>query len=480
MMKRLLWLISFVGVGLVLIAFGLTIPAHLRALDARAVLRHSPGSPSVIDEGLSLTSRGKVGPAMLLLKAAQQQNFPEANRLASEVEKFSRSHPDDLLLGGADPYLPSLINPKIPKTVRQPIIDLLISRESREGLFQLLSASRNPNMIRLLAIRGMTNTVHFPPVNSVSGQPLDAAILLTGLLLHENQLSTPLRDRIEYLAARAKWDNNLELLELIFLDLLSAGRHLSWAELTDFAIKIQDPLTLQRLANRIAVSSEQELPTLFTVIHMAGSVAPVAGYLNRYEQTGLADLAYSLRAGRTGLRLVLDRQERIYYPSASMRRFGALNPLMTDLLDLVAGSDLVSLILKMSCLGVGALFIALAVARCIPGGGTHLFFVPEILFALGFLAIAVLVTEPFLKGQTQSTAFPLQWKFPMASGALRAAIEKKVNPKFQIDPGNPRYVLNNFGSFFNIQTGPNIAAQQTSTILSAMRHQIEAFPLRLQ
>src|SRR5436305_6256340 len=105
-----------------------------------------------------------------------------------------------------------------------------------------------------------------------------------------------------------------------------------------------------------------------------------------------------------------------------------MNPLLTDLLDLVAESDLVSLILKMSCLAIGALFIALALARCIPGGGTQLFFVPEILFALGFLAVAVLLTEPFLTGQTQSTAFPLQWKFPMASGAVRAAIEKKVNP----------------------------------------------------
>jgi hypothetical protein len=41
-------------------------------------------------------------------------------------------------------------------------------------------------------------------------------------------------------------------------------------------------------------------------------------------------------------------------------------------------------------------------------------------------------------------------------------------------------VLNNFGSFFNIRTGPDIAAQQTGTILAAMRHQLEALPLRLQ
>jgi hypothetical protein len=41
-------------------------------------------------------------------------------------------------------------------------------------------------------------------------------------------------------------------------------------------------------------------------------------------------------------------------------------------------------------------------------------------------------------------------------------------------------VLNNFGSFFNIRTGPNLAAQQTGAILAALQRQLEALPLKLQ
>jgi hypothetical protein len=93
--------------------------------------------------------------------------------------------------------------------------------------------------------------------------------------------------------------------------------------------------------------------------------------------------------------------------------------------------------------------------------------------------------------------------------------------KFQIDPANPRYVrmdrnlfkrmvgafspsagdlvlsktgqvigvmvnkeycavLNNFGSLFSIRTGPDVASQQTGTLLAAMQRQLEALPLRLQ
>src|SRR5438093_536758 len=108
-MSRVIWLFSFVLAGLALIAIGLTIPAHLRALDARVVVNEQPGTPSVVDEGLALTSQGRIGPAILVLQAAQQERLPETARLQAEVEKFIKGHPEDLLLGGSDPYLPSLV-----------------------------------------------------------------------------------------------------------------------------------------------------------------------------------------------------------------------------------------------------------------------------------------------------------------------------------------------------------------------------------
>jgi len=427
-MNRFLWVITFVGLGLVLIAFGLTTPAHLRALDARVVLREQPGNPSVVSEALSVLSRGKIGPATLLYDAARNENISGADQLSDEIKRFSRSHPNDLLLGGADPVLGSILQARSGKTGRQPIVDLLISRESREAVLRLLSNSQNPTMAKLLAIRNMTNTTHFPPVNSAAGQPLEAAILLTGLLMQENQLSTPLRDRIEYLAVRSRWDNNLELMELIFLDMISVGRHLSWTEMADFLSKIQDPLTFQRLASRVALGTDKDVTALFAVVHMAPVEAPVATYLNLHEQTGLTDLSYSLRAGRGGLRLVLDRQQRLYRPSPSVTMFGSLNPLSNNLAEMVAQSEITGIAIKLGSVAVGAFLIALAMARSIPGSSGQLFFVPEIFFSLVFLATTVFLTEPYLTHQSQAGAFPLQWRFPMASGAVRAAIEKKVNP----------------------------------------------------
>jgi hypothetical protein len=93
--------------------------------------------------------------------------------------------------------------------------------------------------------------------------------------------------------------------------------------------------------------------------------------------------------------------------------------------------------------------------------------------------------------------------------------------RFQIDPSNPRYVrmdrnifkrlvgnfspsggdlvfsktgqlmgvmvnkeycavVNNFGALFSIRTGPDVASQQTATLLAAMQRQLEALPLKLQ
>ena len=417
-------------VGLLLIGFGLTVPAHLRATDARVVLKDQAASAALVDEGLTLVSQRKLGPAILLLQAAQQERLPETSRLQAEVERVIRARPVDLVLGGDDPYLPSLL--KIPegRARRVPIVDLLIPQESRERVLQMLGNSPYPNMGRLLAIRNMTNTVHFPPVKSASGQPLDAAILVTALLLHENQLSVPLRDRIEYLASRARWDNNLELLELMFLDFLSLGRHLTWVELTDFVGRIQDPLTLQRLATHVATAEDLELSRLFSVVHISAAPANVAAYLNLFEKTGLGDLSYSLRGGKAGLRLVLDEQQRVFRPSATLAALLERNPLAAPLTEIVFTSHLTGVIIKLVALALGAFLIALGLTRAFPAGGAGLrtFWLPEIVFTLGFLAVALLLTEPFLGSQSQSTNSALQWKFPMVNGPLRSAIEKKVNP----------------------------------------------------
>src|SRR3954469_22726789 len=163
---RFLWLTFLIVAGLVLIALGLTVPAHLRAIDARVALKDQPGNPSVVEEGLTLVSQGKLGPAILLLQAAQQERLPETARLQSEIERVIRNSPAELRLGGTDPYLGSLLKVPPGRPKREPIVDLLIARESRERLLQLLNNSRYANMGRLLAVRNLTNTVHFPPVSS--------------------------------------------------------------------------------------------------------------------------------------------------------------------------------------------------------------------------------------------------------------------------------------------------------------------------
>lgn len=429
-MKRWFWLIFWSGLGLVLIAFSLTVPVHLRAIDARVVVKDQPGNTSVVDEGFALLSQGKLGPAILLLQAAQQERMPETARLQSEVERVIRNRPEDLILGGSDPYLPSLLKMPPGRPKPQPIIHLLGARESREHILQLLRNSPYPNMGRLLALRQMTNTVHFQPVPSASGQPFDAAILLTGLLLHENHLSVPLRDRIEYLASRARWDNNLEMLELIFLDLLSLGGRFTWVELTDFVSRIQDPLTLQRLAAQLTTAEDLEVSRLFTVVHLSPSPAAVAGYLKVFEKTGEPDLSFSLRGGKTGLRQVLEQDQRIYRPSRSMSSLLSYNPFGSAVIDMVSASRIAGLVAKLSGLALGAFLIAFALAQAWPVGveDAPLVSLPEVVFTLGFVVVALLLTEPFLIQQNQPPNLSLRWKFPMVNGAVRAAIEKKVNP----------------------------------------------------
>jgi hypothetical protein len=53
---------------------------------------------------------------------------------------------------------------------------------------------------------------------------------------------------------------------------------------------------------------------------------------------------------------------------------------------------------------------------------------PQVVFALCFLGMAVLVTEPLLLQDKPKTRSPLRWQFPMVSGGVRQTMTKQAKP----------------------------------------------------
>ncbi len=425
-MTRTLRCLTALGSGLVLVALGVVVPAHFRAVDARVIVA-ARNAPSLLEAGLALANQGKPGPARMLLRAAQREQVPDAPKLQAALDASAQAHPELQRLGGADPLLEPFFKSRASALPSPPILDLLLVREERQTLLDFLGQSPRPAIPRLLAIRALTNTVRFPPVSSASGQALDAAILLTALLVQGNHLAPPLRDRIDWLAKEARW-GEMQNLELVFLDFLTLGKRLNWVQLTDFLRDIDDTATLQKLANA-AAEAEDSLPVLYAAVHLSENPAAVAQALGKLGPTATADLGFSLRHGKGGLRALLASQKRIYHPNEKALAVLRLDGLSAFLTRLAQNSWALALVLKLILLLDGAYLLALAGVYALATNGANGFLSgPQLIFTAILLGFTLLFSEPFLMQPQPNAQFPLYWQFPMVEGPVRAAVEKTVQP----------------------------------------------------
>ena len=183
--------------------------------------------------------------------------------------------------------------------------------DNRTVVLELLRGSRLPIVQELLYCRTLTNTVILPPAQSASGQAMDTALAICGLLLEGGHLSGQLSDAVFKLAAESNRGGDPQRLEQVLLDLMSLGQRFNWGQLVEFVGQIQDPETLRLLTNLVRQSEGQE-PVLFAAVVLSGKPAQVASYLMRFSRTGRADLGASLRFGAGGVNELLRRNQRLH------------------------------------------------------------------------------------------------------------------------------------------------------------------------
>jgi hypothetical protein len=423
-MQRQIWFIIFAVGGLALIACGLLMPAHLRALDASVVERVTP-APSVVNAAWSLAALEKIGPARLLLDMAQIEALEGREKLAEYLEHFAEAHPELSVWGGADPFLEQIFgrDVNLRHEESRPVLELFLRRPHREAVVDFLRTSRRPVVQEVLKHRSLTNTVHFPPVMSASGQALDATIALTGLLLQGDHLSPKLRETVQPLVFAANQEGNVQGIEHVYLDLMSLGKRFDWAQLTELVREVEDLPTLRTMAH-LARGADEQLPVLFASVHLSGRPAAVAEYLMRFGETGFNDLSYSLRGGRGGVMELLDRQLRIYYPGMRERvvMYDPFGAFFYGTVDLSRSAPSVALGLKYLFFLAGGFLMARSVKYWRePSELTEAMTVKPIqmarqgLFAVCFVFLAILVWEPFLAQGSQLMQLPMRLQITFAN-----------------------------------------------------------------
>jgi hypothetical protein len=440
MTKRLLIFFTVAALGLVLLVAGWLMPAHLRAVDVGVAQQAGRNTPGLIEQGLALVNAQKLGAAQLFLQTAQTEEILGWEKLGLAVTNLVKQRPTWLAWGGGDNRADRLIesDPDLPQDHWESFTAFAVREQNRQVLLKYLDGSPLAAVQELLRSRALTNTVLFPPSQSAGGQAFDTAVVIGGFLIADGQMTKGLSDDLLRFATAANQGADSQPLEQALMDLLSLGRRFNWDQLTVFVGGIQDAATLHLLADQVR-QPEEPLPVLFSIVALSGRPAATGEYLTKFSQTGLTDLAASLRYGAGGVNELLQRSQRLYH-SAFRERITAYDPfgafyyfaadccylwpwpvLAVKWLFYLAGGFLLALALHFARPAVSSLEQPLQVR------GFHVF--RELLFALGFLLVAILLSEPFLAQESQKEAVSFQLHLPTAGSVVPAGFTR-AHPTF--------------------------------------------------
>lgn len=424
-------------VGLALGLGGLLIPAHLRAVDDIALQRAGRGTASVAQAGLMQVQSNLPGPAQLLAAAASRAQLPDRHELANAVDNLARNHPELISHGRAESgRLGQLLQTELSTTTSSnsvpatvPFTTFMVRSENRTRAHALLQHSSAPLAQALWQFRSVTNTVLFPAVASASGQALDTAICVAGMLTDAGHLSLNLNKEMLALAAEVSRGQSTLPLEQVLMDILSLGQRFNWGQLAWFVAQIDDATTLRMLTHQL--QQEENIPLLYAAVCLTGNAIGVANYLTTFSETGMNDLRASLAFRAGGINELVQRQQQLCNSSlcAGITSASWLRSMRNTALTITPSSSFAALALKWSLLLGGGFFIALAahfarrVSRLeqpLEVRGFHV--ARELLFALGLLLVVLMLSEPFLAQGSQKDERPLKLRLPMVGTAAAAEV----------------------------------------------------------
>ena len=423
---RWLWFLICAVFGLALLAGGLLVPLHLRAVDAGVLEQAGRNGPALLEQGRTLAREQRLGAAQMLVQAARLEAFPGWDRLDQMIATQVRQNPSALTWGN-DTAVKNLF----PDTTAAPVTDFIVRQANRDATLSALSRSSLFTVQTLLRSRSLTKTVLLPPSKSASGQAFDTAIGICGLLSESGHLTASLDSQISTLAAQANHGDGSRPLEEALMDFLSLGERFNWDQLVAFVAQIPDTGTLHQLAGQ-ARNAGTQLPVLFAAVELSGKPDAVAKYLAKFSQTGLKDLGAGLAYGGGGVGELAQRGQRFYRPDWERRvtasesianlfyraaDYGFQKP------QLAMAAKWLAYLLSGFLLAASMHFArpnVSALERPLQVRGFHLF--RELLFSLGFLFVVLLLSEPFLAQETQKGAFSFRLVPLTTSGMVPAGI----------------------------------------------------------
>ncbi|HEY1111355.1 MAG TPA: hypothetical protein VGE76_22055, partial [Opitutaceae bacterium] len=392
--------------GLILAGVAFLLPVNLKSVSPALLRAAGEGTPTLGSYGRDLVDVEKIGPAALVLAAAKSTHDPKVPELQAALEHYAERQPALMAWGGWDPFLDPLFNVRADagRKGSTPILTFIVPGKARSTLRTYLEKSGSLGVQSLLKLRDLVNTGRFVPATRPGGQPLDALILLTGLLYQGGHLSAPLQRELRGLVDTALQRKELGDLEPFFINLLSLGRRLDWAQLAELMRRTDSVKTVNEYAHLARVAPDQ-LPLIYSAALFSDSADRVAAYLIEFGKAGLEDLTLALASGQGAVKQLLVQK-------VPVNRSGNTR--------MVAGAELAlthpQLMLGLKYLGffVGIWLLLRGLDRWLVGANGA----PMLPAALGrmkagvlslvFAMLLVVVSEPFLLKAAPPSEFQLR------------------------------------------------------------------------
>jgi len=300
-------LLAVLGLGLAYL--GWLVPSRLKSVPSAVAREAGAGGPSLADAAETQLSDGNLGAAALLLEAAKAAGADGVERLERRLEERRAASPLIARWGVWDPFLESgLEDIPLGAYADEPgALGLFLSKETSQAMRALLAHSRNPLVKGLLETGRYTTYRRLSPVDTASGRPLEATILLAGVLAQgerfQEQLSRELRD----LVLDAEATGAIGALEDFYLNLLSLGRMLDFGQLKELVGRADSAETLSRLRFAFHRSSDR-LPVVYAAALAAEAPGQAMDYLGKFGEDGLRALEEAFGFGVESAALLMREQ----------------------------------------------------------------------------------------------------------------------------------------------------------------------------
>lgn len=303
----------FLALACVLALFGTGIPVHFRTVAPGVLVEAGRGTPTVDQLAELYLDAGKVGPAALL------------GSTSPRLETILQERPQYGITGGPAPYLEQFLELEGVKSAKHStgdVISLLLPAENRRQMLDFLGFSANASVKAALATRSLTGTVLFMPVSSAAGQPLEATILMTGLLLQGNHLEAEMARELRLLSEEAMTGERVALarLEKTYLSLLSLGKRFNWTQLTELLGVISNWSEVEQTAAAFRRYSEKT-SLIYSLILLSENSPGVFGYAEKQgeEDDGWGNLDFALSSGKGAVEELITQAKPLYRPPAFMQ-----------------------------------------------------------------------------------------------------------------------------------------------------------------